>query len=48
MFNSSNGLSAADVAAVMGSNSCNNGFGYGFGEGWWVIIILMALFGGFG
>ena len=22
--------------------------GYGFGEGWWVIIILMALFGGFG
>ena len=48
MFNSSNGLSAADVAAVMGSNSCNNGFGYGFGEGWWVIIILMALLGGFG
>lgn len=48
MFNSSNGLSAADVAAVMGSNSCNSGFGYGFGEGWWVIIILMALFGGFG
>ena len=48
MFNSSNGLSAADVAAVMGSNSCNNGFGYGFGEGWWVVIILMALFGGFG
>lgn len=48
MFNSSNGLSAADVAAVMGSNSCNSGFGYGFGEGWWVIIILMALLGGFG
>ena len=32
----------------MGSNSCNNGFGHGFGEGWWVIIILMALLGGFG
>ena len=49
MFNGSNGLSAADVAAVMNGNSCNgNGFGYGFGEGWWVIIILFALFGGFG
>lgn len=48
MFSSSNGLSAADVAAVMNGNSCNNGFGYGFGEGWWAIIILFALFGGFG
>lgn len=46
---SSNGLSAADVAAVMnGNNCCNGGMGYGFGEGWWVIIILMALWGGFG
>lgn len=47
MFNNSNnGLSAADVAAVMNGG---NGFGYGFGEGWWVIIILFALMnGGFG
>lgn len=54
----SNGLSAADVAAVVRNNDgcCNNGGygmmngigGYGFGECWWVIIILMALFGGFG
>lgn len=54
----SNGLSAADVAAVVRNNDgcCNNGGygmmngigGYGFGESWWVIIILMALFGGFG
>lgn len=54
----SNGLSAADVAAVVRNNDgcCSNGGygmmngmgGYGFGEGWWVIIILMALFGGFG
>lgn len=54
----SNGLSAADVAAVVRNNDgcCNNGGygmmngigGYGFSEGWWVIIILMALFGGFG
>lgn len=52
MFGSNNGLSAADVAAVMNGNSCCNnggyGMGYGFGEGWWVIIILMALWGGFG
>lgn len=50
MFNSSNGLSAADVAAVMNGNNCsgNGGYGYGFGEGWWVIIVLFALFGGFG
>ena len=54
----SNGLSAADVAAVVRNNDgcCNyggygmmNGMGgYGFGEGWWVIIILAVLFGGFG
>lgn len=46
MFNSNNGLSAADVAAVMNGG---NGFGYGFGESWWVIVILFALMnGGFG
>lgn len=43
----SNGLSAADVAAVVRNNDgcCNNGGygmmngigGYGFGEGWWVL-----------
>ena len=46
MFNSNNGLSAADVAAVMNGG---NGFGYGFGESWWVIVVLFALMnGGFG
>lgn len=54
----SNGLSAADVAAVVRNNDgcynygggygMMNGMGYGFGESWWVIIIFMALFGGFG
>ena len=34
----------ADIAAVTGGNR-EGGFG---GDGWWVIIILLALFGGFG
>lgn len=39
--------SLADIAAVT-RNGNNNGYGDGFGAGWWVIIILLALFGGFG
>lgn len=43
---SENGLSAADVAAVMGNGNSWGGFG---GEGWWLlIIILFALGGGWG
>lgn len=38
-----NGVSIADIAAVMG-NRDGNGYG-GFGEGWWAIIILFFLFG---
>ena len=45
MFNS-NVPSVADIAAVT-DNNCNNGYG-GYGEGWWVLIILFALFGGWG
>lgn len=41
MFNSTPSLS--DIAAVTGGN--RDGFG---GDGWWAIIILLALFGGFG
>lgn len=41
MFNSSPSL--ADIAAVTGGDRDG-----GFGDGWWVIIILLALFGGFG
>lgn len=44
MFNS-NGLSAADVAAVTCGNSRNDG---GWGNDWWAVIIILALFGGFG
>lgn len=37
--------SIADIAAVTGNN---DGWGGGYGGGWWVLIILFALFGGWG
>ncbi len=45
MFANVTGPSLADIAAVTGKNNDNNGFGDG---GWWVLIILFALFGGWG
>lgn len=46
MFNSS-GYTLADIAAVTGGNKNSGGFGDGFGEGgWW--IILLFLFAGWG
>ena len=46
MFNTSSGYSLSDIAAVTGGNR-NRGFGNGFGEdGWW--IILLFLFAGWG
>lgn len=42
MFNASPSL--ADIAAVTGGNRDNDG-GWGDGNGWWVLIILFALFG---
>lgn len=47
-----NGLSAADVAAVMGNNGYGNGMGWGDGSFWIIVLFLFALmgngFGGFG
>lgn len=44
-----NGVSLADIAAVTDNNRNGNGDGFGYGMGgWWVLIILLALFGGFG
>lgn len=37
--------SIADIAAVTGNN---DGWGGGYGVGWWALIILFALFGGWG
>ncbi|UNI72528.1 MAG: hypothetical protein [Chaetfec virus UA24_144] len=45
----SSGPSLADIAAVTGNNGGRNGGnGWGDGNGWWVLIILFALFGGWG
>lgn len=41
MFNS-NSMGPADFAAMTGND------GFGMGNGWWMFIILLALFGGFG
>lgn len=40
--------SLADIAAVTGNGRNNNDGGFGDGNGWWVLIILFALFGGWG
>ena len=46
MFNSSNcAPSIADIAAVTNGNARNND---GWGNDWWAVIIILALFGGFG
>ena len=46
MFGGSSAPSIADIAAVTGGN---NGWGNGWGgDGWWALIILFALFGGWG
>lgn len=47
MFNS-NAPSVADIAAVTGNNGCNGYGGWVYGNDLWAIIILLALFGGFG
>lgn len=46
MFNYGNALSAADVAAVTGGYGRNNDGAWG--NDWWAVIIILALFGGFG
>lgn len=46
MFGGSNVPSLSDIAAVTGNNGNNDGFGGN--NGWWVLIILFALFGGWG
>ena len=44
MFNSNEGYSLSDIAAVSGSN----GWGEGFGSGWWIILLFLFAFGGWG
>ena len=45
MFNSNNGYTLSDIAAVSGRNG-NNGFGDG--DGWWIILLFLFALGGWG
>ena len=45
MFNGTNGVSLADIAAVTGKD---NNDSWENGNGWWILIILFAIFGGWG
>ena len=45
MFNSNNGYSLSDIAAVSGRNG--NG-GFGDGDGWWIILLFLFALGGWG
>lgn len=48
MFNSQNsGYSLADIAAATGGTR-DGGFGFGDGNGWWVILLFLFAFGGWG
>ena len=46
MFNTSNGYSLSDIAAVTGNNRNNGGFGDG--EGWWILLIILFAANGWG
>jgi hypothetical protein len=50
MFNhSSTGYSLSDIAAVTGSyGGRSGGSGWGDGEGWWIILLFLFAFGGWG
>ena len=42
------GLSASDVALIQDRNCSNNGYGFGEGNGWWIVLFLLVLLGGWG
>ena len=46
MFNTNDGYSLSDIAAVTGNGG--NGGLFGGNNGWWVILLFMFAFGGFG
>lgn len=51
MFNSENGYSLADIAAATGANRGgygNDGFFGGGYDGWWIILLFLFAFGGWG
>ena len=48
MFNSNNGYSLADIAAATGGNERNNGGIWNDGGAWWIIILFLFCFSGWG
>ena len=42
------GLSASDIALIQDRNCSNNGYGFGEGNGWWIVLFLLVLLGGWG
>lgn len=49
MFNSKEGYSLSDIAAVTGNQKNGNGSGFGFGDdSWWIILLFLFAFGGYG
>lgn len=48
MFNNENGYSLADIAAATGSHASGNGWFGSDGGGWWLILLFLFAFGGWG
>lgn len=48
MFNSNNGYSLSDIAAVSGRNDGGYNDGWGGGASWWIIIMFLFVFCGWG
>lgn len=48
MFANSGYPSVADIAAAFPNRGNGDGNGFGGGDGWWVIVLLLAMWGGFG
>ena len=48
MFDSTNGYSLADIAAASGSHGGNGGFFGDANGGWWLILLFLFAFGGWG
>ena len=49
MFNYENGYSLADIAAATGNGRGNyNGDGFFGGSGWWIILLFLFAWGGWG
>ena len=48
MFNNENGYSLADIAAATGNSGYGNDGFFGGAGGWWIILLFLFAFGGWG